>query len=408
MTRPLCLACLIVLALIGGVGAPAKGAAAEPPDEAARYAYLLGYGGEFLKIDLENGSLAARWRLSWVRGLGDILSGPGRAQKMWAPRAVQYDGRGVVYAVLPAGPPVDDVAAAHFQVVALQLPELQVVATRDLGGDFAEEPVIVLTSDDERLLVSTRPAGGTSGAVVRVLTAPLLEEAGRLAVAAPLSLDAYSAGGGRLVFDRERVLEIREGKLEPVGFELAKILDSQVVKRLEAGMGIPPLQPASAESVLRSGVTGSRAARLLLFYANHPATRGLLLAVEPLKGAVGKVIETPLTNRESVHLMPDGKSILVEVIEARMDESTGRPKAYKTGRLIVYDATSGAQRSEVANEALAGFASHPLCFHPEGKTLLYATGAGVLLVPLNGSGAPVVVAPGAGPADLVSCFIAAR
>ncbi len=282
------------------------------------------------------------------------------------------------------------------------------VATRDLGGDFAEEPVIVLTSDDERLLVSTRPAGGASGAVVRVLTAPLLEEAGRLAVAAPLSFDAYSAGGGRLVFDRERVLEIREGKLEPVGFELAKTLGPQTIKRLEAGMEIPPLQPASAESVLGSGVAGSRAGRLLLFYANHPATRGLLLAVEPLKGAVGTVIETPLTNRESVHLMPDGKSILVEVIEARMDESAGRPKAYKTGRLIVYDAASGARRSEVANEALAGFTSHPLCFHPEGKTLLYVAGAGVLLVPLNGSGAPVVVAPGTGPADLVSCFIAAR
>ncbi len=399
---------MVVLALIGGVGAPASLNAVEPPDEAARYAYLFGYGGEFLKIDLENGNLAARWRLPWVRGLGDLLSGSGRAQKMWAPRAVEYDGRGVVYAVLPAGQPVDDIPAARFQVVALQLPSFEVVATRDLGTGFAEEPVIVLTSDDERLLVSTRPAGEASSAVVRMLTAPRLEDAGRLEVDAPLSIDAYSAGGGRMVFDRERVLEIREGKLEPVSFELTKILDPQTVKRLEAGMEIPPLQPSYAESVLKSGVADSRAGRDLLFYTNHSATRGLVITVEPLMGKVGTVIETPLTNRDSVHLLPDGKSILVEVIEARMEESTGRPRAYKTGRLIVYDAMSGAKRGEVASEALAGFEAHPLCFHPQRGALLYVGDEGVLLVPLDGSGPPLAVVPGIGPADLVSCFIAAR
>jgi hypothetical protein len=127
-----------------------------------------------------------------------------------------------------------------------------------------------------------------------------------------------------------------------------------------------------------------------------------------LTGKVGTVIETPLTNRDSVHLLPDGKSILVEVIEARMEESTGRPRAYKTGRLIVYDAMSGAKRGEVASEALAGFEAHPLCFHPQRGALLYVGDEGVLLVPLDGSGPPLAVVPGIGPADLVSCFIAAR
>ena len=407
MTRFLCSAWVVVLALIGG----APTSAAEPPDEAARYAYLFGYGSELLKIDLENGNLAARWRLPWVRGLGDLLSGSGRAERMWAPRAVQYDGRGVVYMVLPAGPPTEEISQARFQVVALQLPSFEVVAARDLGGGFAEEPVIVLTSDDERLLVSTvstRPAGGASGAVVRMLTAPRLEEAGRLEAEAPLSGDAYSVGGGRTVFDSDRVLEAREGKLQPIGFELAKALGSQTIKRLETGMEIPPLQPSYAESVLRNGVADSRAGRMLLFYANHPATRGLVLTIDPLSGKVGTVIETPLANRDSVHLMPDGESILVEVIEARRDESVGRPRAYKTGRLIVYDAMSGARRGEVTSDALAGFNSHPLCLHPDGKTLLYVGSAGVLLVSLDGRGAPVVVAPGIGPADLVSCFIAAR
>lgn len=72
--------------------APCRAAADQEPFQ---YAYLFGHYGEFVKVDLENLTVAAYWALPRVEGVASISPpdqrGANTATGWWIPWSVQYD-----------------------------------------------------------------------------------------------------------------------------------------------------------------------------------------------------------------------------------------------------------------------------------------------------------------------------
>jgi hypothetical protein len=370
---------------------------------------LVDCAGRYIRFDSTTGSILAEGGLWDDSSMSDLRLNANGGFDGCLIADIQSDTRhGVFYAVLTRQPHENSDGQRRYVVVALDLQKLIRLAQFELETPIQGGVRILLSPDGQELIVSyTRyeEAGGQDGwhNLLERFSAPSLtrikiqedlriDSASQLPSSMPLGNSASWIGGHRilnenLVLDDEgHVLE----QLNPYS-----LLPNETAKQL-AYLEKPGAPGRTYLPIAYADAAGGR----VLFVAGHdlvPSELGVgsaLWIYDVNRGASLRPIQVPETvaaydsgTRETptVHLTPNGDSILLESYEWRSGPSTNGNLRFKTGKLRLYDVVSGKLARTFNLEPTPGLATRLLGFSPDGVIAFIGSVDFIYAVPLDGS-----------------------
>lgn len=331
------------------------------PGGAAPFLYVFSSSGAFAKVDREDGRIAALWSLAGTPGFADAARAVGAP--FLASTAFDTAREELFVSVAePAGAPAP--APRHYRVARVRFPDFKVGASTLLPGWLDSAPRLLLDERAGRLYVQwfAAVAPGAPGRYhVSVLGTETLAEVDRWTadVARDAPLPAWD-GRFYLFGDTERQILGPDRTLRLAGHSLSaeRVAPEADRGQLErAGPGALPLAVDSA------------AGRRLIAVASPSASVGRqIFFVRNASGVSGPSIETP---RGLGRLTPDGRRLVVQEIDG--PASRPRSEVRSTGRVLIYDADTGAERMDLRDERLAGPVETTgfACADPEGSILVW-------------------------------------
>jgi hypothetical protein len=321
----------------------------------------------------------------------------------------------LMYVALAREPRLDVDGKRHYVIASLRLPELSLASEADLEDNLETLPRLLLSEDREQVMVSYSSYEEKGGLpswrnIINYFTPSRLrrvrrEEALRLDVngtrlpsSMPLSTSATWASGQRIL-DRTFILDSAGRVLEHI--DPYAQLSHEARDRLQAA--------------LRIGEEG--APYLAIAYADNAAGRTLFVVGDDLVGGHGTsglwvhdlstgMSPRPILTSEivaaydpaspetpSVHLTPDGNSVLLEDFEWRPinDRSEGGSSRFKTGRLSLYSVSAGNLIRTIQLQPAPGFATRMVGFSPDGNFALIGTPELLYVVPIDQKQAPIAL-----------------
>ena len=341
------------------------------------------------------------------------------------PAAGAYDGclvadaqldprRALLYAAVAREKRLDPEGRRHYWILALHLPDLRRVQSHEVQGLVEGGMRLLLSPGRDELLASYsrfEPDGG-EGAWLNAterFSAPALAaigaredrrraaDEGSLPSSVALSRFAGWISGGRIL-DRSWILNE----------------SGRPLQRLDPYSLLPAAENGNLQSLAQRGATSQpflriafadSAAQRALYAIGHDgglatASKGAALWVYdfgsnlPLHPIVTPeaVAAYDPTRRETptVHLSPDGDSVLLERFEWRQGPGAAAARRFKTGLVDVYDVGTGALARTVTLEPAPGFSSRLLGISPDASLALFGTAERLYIAPLEG-GRPVKV-----------------
>ena len=358
-----------------------------------RFAYLLSCEGTYVTIDLSQPKVT-----SDPRSIPGISASPRHACSI---NSVQSDdARKILYVVLEP----EDQDATPFGLVALRLPGFTKLGAADLEAP-SYEPKLALTKSG--LLLSYRVFGpnGQGTNVWEHYSASSLRKLGKLRGDGKKKiLVSHSPYSGRQeeVFDGHRVLG-QDGEMvrNVTGEELLtpNIRDQfRALQADEGRLGMMFAQSAGERMIFivnpefkyQDPMKVGSPSGLLTFDVS--TDKPLPVIVLPHSVAFSE------TFAPTVSLSSDGKRIIVEEYEWKplngalpADHKTNPVYIYLTGRLMIYDADTGALVKGVDLSQAPGFTGGPLGFSPANDLMFFEGGDHLYIVDLKGNQATITI-----------------
>ncbi len=363
-----------------------RGAAASA--SGAGFAYFFDLAGDYEKIASATGEEA---------GQGTIP--PGKAEEVASLRQSGFDGcilcgarydriSGRLYAVMAPDPSHSQGVARNFKVIAIDLPQMKVSGSLPVSN---AEPVVLVTPEGDRLLASYQadPAGANASSLrfaLSIYSAPALKlvrtlrETSKIsdflaggAEKGSFSDQAYFGPDGKTIYDRFSKIQLIGDKLGRATIDPSQTLAKSGDKRLE------PFELVDARTKAISFAVGYADAAagktLVTLNAGRSGPEGMVvLNLDTL--AVSAVVRAGLITVSTAHLTPDGGQILEEETELRHppEAKPDEPQQalFKTGKLLLFNATTGEEIREIPASALSGFDSRLLCLTPGSGLAFFA------------------------------------
>lgn len=372
---------------------PLDGQAQSSP---ARFAYLFDCAGQYLRIDVNTGEHTQ------LRSVPGIAPGAGAFDGCLVQALAVDPESSVVYAVMPTQRFVDSLGQSKYTVTALQLPTLHTLSSVDTSASTDHMPklrldnlahtltvgyrtqnvsttaksvqYVISTVDPEHLKFETQP--GSTNAVAR-------ETSGRL-----LSNSAYVQSSGRII-DGNRVIAANGNVSSITGYELMTDSLRQRFQDLQRN-------GATGNKYLDIVFADSAGGRMLFIVAwdtlsdQSPAGGGLVV----YDAANDKVISSFTTpyretafeltsGTPTVQLTPDGQVAIVEEYQWQQPEGASNQQRFKTGKVALYDATSGNLVSTIQLDPAPGNSGRVVGFSADSTLMYYASTQNLYVVDLS-------------------------
>ena len=353
--------------------------------------------GGFVAFDLATARVESAWSLAEVRGLG---VGTPREPEAGAPPAPQLSlaeaPEGVLLA-LPAPIPNDAEGRARYRIVRVALGGLQrltATAEWNLPQPLATPPRLLVSPDGGRALVWWRDAQVPGAAYVyRIaeLELPGLAEVVRRTAlvptpppgeAADLELPLLADGSrftrdGGAILDRSRI--VRLGATTFSASRLRFQPDADLRARLDR---YSPPGPDGRPSYVLAAVGAENGKVLYLVRSERREVTGdMVFTLDPETGVSTPLLDVP---RCQAALLPDGRRIVIQEVEAPADRALSSTRA--SGKFQLLEAASGARLASFASPLLEGGLENVRlrCVSPGGDVLIYRGGhAEVVVVELS-------------------------
>ena len=321
------------------------------PGGAAPFLYVFASSGAFAKVDGANGRIAALWTLAATSGIAEVAGG--RGEPLLA--ATAFDGeRGELFAAVPEPLAAATPGTRHYRVVRLLLPDLTVRGSVRLAGWLEAAPRLLLDARAGRLYVQWfLAASGDAPARyhVSVLSTDTLAEVDRFTGSASVDVakgDVLPAWDSRFhvsgepgrILGPDRILHLAGHGLRAE--RIAPDLDREQTDRAA--------RYAGKASFVALPVDSQAGRTLFAIDTPEPAVATQLFFVRDAStGRSGPIFETP---RGLGRLSADGRRVIVQEIDGPASRPASAVRA--TGRVLAYDADSGAKRLDLSDERLAG------------------------------------------------------
>jgi hypothetical protein len=397
------LACILA---IGSATALRVFAQRNPRDgSSARFVYLFGPTGAFVKLNAESGEMEAYWMLYRTEGALTVLprcregaTVDAGCNLIWGRLQVAQDS-GRIYGVFPVRSSQtqrDD--TLEYQVAVFQLPELNLVGSLPIPQSQPEPPVLLLTPDGNRFFLSFRDPKAESqltepsiASLLEVYDASSLKKLSNwrdsaaikdiTALKAVLNTSfgekAYFSADGKTIFDGLDVIEISGAS--PVR-RYVNPLEKLSQQQLALLKDFEKIDPATQRPWLDFAAGDSAAGRTVVHVANALFTRAAYWTVDLRTGMDSPIIIAPFG---PAHLTPDGKTLLLRRATVKKN-ANGAPEINGESDFRLYDVASGKQTGQFENPALAGplSTSRLLCISPSGNRAFFSSGKSVHVVGL--------------------------
>ena len=357
------------------------------------FAYLVGCGGDYLRIDADQYKVVSR---------GRVWDDPS-TQSIHPDSFARFDGclvdslrsdpqRGVVYLVVKEHGFDDPQGNNEYWIAALRLPNFELVSK---AGPFDFYPWLLLDAQADNLLVWHIDTIDHYSVPELKKGRSVKHPSGRV-----FASRAYWTKEGELV-DGDRIFD-----------------ESLTLKRRIEGR--PLLTPQLRQELARLERLGVRGKKYLdVTFAESAANRMLFLVgwdmrTNPLHTGSGLLVydlesESTLSpiitpyraaaggfgiGTPTVHLTPDGSLAVLEVYEWRAPEPEGTPTVlagppeesrFKTGEIAIYEMASGRLIRTVQLNPPPGFSGRVLGFSPDGESVYYGSSDRIHAVDLTGT-----------------------
>jgi hypothetical protein len=373
--------------------------------DSARFVYLFGPTGAFVKLNAESGEMEAYWMLYRTEGALTVLprcregaTVDAGCNLIWGRLQVARDS-GRIYGVFPVRSSQtqrDDVL--EYQVAVFQLPELNLVGSLPIPQAQPEPPALLLTPDGNRFFLSIRDPKAesqlTEPSIVSILE---VYDAGSLkklsnwrnsaaikditTLKAVLNTSfgdkANFSADGKTIFDGLDVIDVSGASpVRKYVNPLEKLSQQQLAQlkefeKIDPGTQRPWLDFAAGDSV---------AGKTVVHIANALFARAAYWTVDLRTGADSPII---VASFGPAHLMPDGKTLLLRRATVKKS-AKGATEVNGESDFRLYDVASGKQTGQFENTALAGplSTSGLLCISPSGNRAFFSSGKSVHVVSL--------------------------
>jgi hypothetical protein len=268
-------------------------------------------------------------------------------------------GRNVVYAVMPESARADENVAQRFFVATLDVKTLKVVGKYELPNKQAELPLLMADPSGKSLLVAS--GDGSYWQRLTVQSGGALSPSGpavTIKEAFPTTPAPYLDGQGNIV-DGLRTLDPQGRLIRSVRAD--SILDAALQEKLAS-----LTQIKNSSQHFNGTIPAAFAADRIVFTvgwdreSNRVPTAGVVV----YDANAGRVVSSffsafPVApgyageqGVPSLHLTPDGKRVVVEQYEWRAQSGEeSRQARFRTGRVAIYDADTGALTATVDVES---------------------------------------------------------
>ena len=381
--------------------------------QSARYAYLLGCGGRYLRIDTQQHKVVSR---------GTIWDAPSTVA-IRPDTLVRFDGclvygvqkvpqAQLIYAAVPKEGKIGIDGSMHYRIAALRLPNFELVQKNVLPFALEGSPTLLLDSVNKELLASYYFSEPSKGKHIRhdVMVRHGIPNLQRLATIDEtyqndeegryfLSDTPHWDTRGRII-DRYRILD-ENGKF---------------LKRIDGYSLLSPDVKKEFGHLERVGVKGKK--YLDVMFINSAANRMLFLVgvdkrndrlhagsgflvYDVISQSILPPISTPyraapfsgVVGGPTVHLTPDGTLVVLENYEWRTEEGEGilspkrvrEQRRFKTGEIAVYDVTTGKLLRTIQLDEAPGFAGRAFGFSPDSEFMYYGSLDHIYAVDLTGT-----------------------
>lgn len=381
-------------------------------------AFLVDCSGRFLRISTVTSQVLAQGTLWDHPSMADFRL-PAGGYDGCLVAGIQFEPRrDILYAAVAQEKRLDFEGRRHYRIVALRLPDLRRIGSREIQETVEGGPHLLLVPGHNELLASYSRFEEIAGEgawrnVMEHFSAPALAPVSinedlrrmtdddRLPSSVALSRSAEWAGGGRIL-DQTWILDDSGRTLERLDpYSLLTPVFKDDLKSLErlGDKGQPYLGIAFADSSSQRTLfaighetgpgSASKGAALWVYDISSASSLRPILTKEAVAAYDPMRREMP-----TVHLSPDGNSILLERFEWRQGDRGTGPQLFKTGLVDLYDIGTRSLIRTVTLKPAPGSSSRLLGISPDGSLALFGTAERLYVAPLEGSRSPKVVGTG--------------
>jgi hypothetical protein len=408
------LGALACLSFLQCVRPPVAIASSSP--KAPEFAYFFTVDGSFLKLQANDGRVAADWNLSQIDGSSAALP-PCQKVKAYADPGcdVLFDrmqaGEGKLYGVFPTKANPDEEGNRTYQVLVFQIPEMKIIGTIPIPQAQPQWPSFLLTPDGQRFFLNYRDRAAEKSAteptvvsVVDVYSSSTLtklssmrEEVATKVRRVPggtlvqgfnlnvaLLYNSYFSSDGSTIFNGLRTAKISGSSMEAHNVNPLERLSAQQQEQLKP---FQTIEAGSQKPYFNYGVADSAAGKTLIEVANASRTEAAYWTVDLPTSQLSPVFLAPLG---VVRLTPDATQVLIQQSQVHNDGGGNVGETLLGAKFWLYDVASGNKIGEFSDADVAGpFSSNRLlCFSSDGKQFFYAVNNSIYVVSLP-SGATV-------------------
>ncbi len=364
------------------------------PMASARFAYLFGGMGEFVRIDLATAQMAAHWWLPRIDGLASVMPQYREMSRRstfgaWALDPVASDGERL-YLIVPSKAVVesDYETKGPYLIVALNPPMLElfgsiVVAERPrlLAGKDRLFVSAVSESTDTRL--RARLDVYDAKTLVRIATFDQAVDRtafvrGDVSLPTMWSERASLAPSEDIIVDFFKKITLGGVSPQVSAVDVEPLLSETQKSQLKQ---YAQEDPVSKRPWVRYSFAASGGGRAVYTAAGPDFTRMAVIVVDALTARLVSMFESPFG---ALRLTGDGLVTIVEQGEVRSypPPDSGTTFVFKTGRLLRFDASTGQPIGEVFDAAFSGNAAHhaTLCVGGAADPTLVAAESSVFVI----------------------------
>ncbi|OPX91796.1 MAG: hypothetical protein A4E53_00645 [Pelotomaculum sp. PtaB.Bin104] len=354
-------------------------------------AWVFDCGGKYMKVDIISGRIVARGVV------GKIVPG-GRFDGCLIEGIKEDPNTGMLYAIMPRERTEDERGKRHYRLVKLNKATLKITETHEITPSLEFIPSFFFDPNKNELVLnylSTSTASAKPQGVLERYSLPHLQ---KQLIKNPT--ESILIGGQVTHLNKRGQILDGVSILDANGIEREKI-DGKSLLNDNITHAFSGLYRSGAHGVKYLDITLADSAenRMVFVVAadsasdRSPKGGGVVVYDVFSRHVVSHFITsyqvTPfagLPGTPTVHLTPEGKSVVIEQYEWDWPKTNGaenRLERIKTGNLRVYNADTGLLVGEIFLSPRPGLSGHVINFSKDGKFLYYGSYNKLYVVDLN-------------------------